>query len=130
MDDAKTCDLLQACEWVAFGWEPMNKEDEFMTGRVRPEQPLTENLLDINAELSWERYETKINEAANKIKDLLQKGQLKAKGCLSIKMRLQSDLEEGLISEEEMETKLAYHYTHLGVGVVIPTSYSVRLATM
>lgn len=38
IETLKFCSILQACEWIAFGWEPTTQQYEEMLGRHRPLQ--------------------------------------------------------------------------------------------
>lgn len=73
----KDCSLLQACEWIAFGWEPMKPVYEKAIGRYR------ENYYDFKF-LSQTEYidRDEIREAQNILKCLLYSNKINATGIL------------------------------------------------
>lgn len=103
------CNLIQACEWIAFGWEPMTADEEFECGRIRPQKPFVD--IDASKEIkaSWEKYRNKIHEAANKILSALRAGKLQVKGKAKLNeliSYIECQFEKGKISEADKNAQI------------------------
>ncbi|MBD5405964.1 hypothetical protein HDR59_05455 [bacterium] len=79
-DILDTCTLLQACEWIAFGWEPMEEIWERHINRIRPELLDYKKSKEIYEKNNKNNYSYLIYIAASKLKIHLLKGYIKAKG--------------------------------------------------
>lgn len=80
----KDCTLLQACEWIAFKWEPMSKQYEEYCNHIRPQSPF-DNVIDImktspKPTFSWEEYVNKTNQAKAALTIALLQKEICAKG--------------------------------------------------
>lgn len=78
-----TCTLLQACEWIAFQWEPMSDLYEQYDGRIRPQHPLLAGLnfdLTTKPTIDWDKYKSAITKAKAALKIALIQAQLVATG--------------------------------------------------
>lgn len=75
-----TCTLQQACEWIAFGWEPMPPKYEAYCNHIRPHNPNDISSLDSFFETppeptyKWDKYSGDMHRACSKLTiALLQK---------------------------------------------------------
>ncbi len=78
------CTLLQACEWIAFKWEPMATVYEQYEGRIRPQNPM----FDINLgnkpkpSIEWDKYRDGLAKGVAALKIALTKKQINSIGRL------------------------------------------------
>jgi len=103
------CNLMQACEWVAFGWKPMTAEDEFMDGRIRPRQPFVDINVSKKVATDWENYKQRITEAGETIKNALRDQIIVVRGKHDMSMQklsIKNQFTKGEITEEERDEKL------------------------
>lgn len=77
-----TCTLLQACEWIAFKWEPMDKVYEEYEGRVRPDNPIftIHSGLDPKPSIKWDDYRDALIKAKAALTIALLQEKIKAIG--------------------------------------------------
>ena len=78
-----TCTLLQACEWIAFQWEPMSDLYEQYDGRIRPQHPLFAGLnfgQTTKPTIDWDKYNPTITKAKAALKITLIQAQLVVTG--------------------------------------------------
>lgn len=78
------CTLLQACEWIAFKWSPMDAIYEQHEGRIRPENPTFNLDLGTNPKpsIEWEEYRDNLRKAVASLHIALFNKQVNAVGVL------------------------------------------------
>lgn len=76
------CTLLQACEWIAFKWEPMNNVYEQYEGRIRPRNPIFDINLGDNPKpsIEWDKYRDGLAKGVAALKIALCQKQINAVG--------------------------------------------------
>ena len=75
------CNLLQSCEWIAFGWKPTSGVYEFALERVRPSKYGTTS----KPSMPYEKYISEINKAKIKLIIALSRKSIIATGTLGTK---------------------------------------------
>ena len=87
---SKTCTLQQACEWIAFKWEPMIPQYEEYCNHIRPRSPEDVNPLEELVSPSpkptytWEKYNDEMHKAKAKLTIALLKKDVVAMGRLKV----------------------------------------------
>lgn len=78
------CTLLQACEWIAFKWEPMDNVYEQYEGRIRPRPPIFNTKFGGNPKpsIEWDKYSYELSKAVAALKIALFKKQISSIGRL------------------------------------------------
>ena len=76
------CTLLQACEWIAFKWEPMNNVYEQYEGRIRPRNPIFDINIGDNPKpsIEWDKYRDGLAKGVAALKIALCQKQINAVG--------------------------------------------------
>ncbi len=79
------CSLLQACEWIAFGWEPTTPYYEYLLNYQRPTNSKyvskrfkyeNKKLAEQNENLNTQDYDNKIQDAIRKLEYLIIKNKI------------------------------------------------------